>query len=108
MPSWSAKDDCLGPRRQVLELILEDLVRQAWNQDFVLFGIPSTNRRPNGGEEPHALHSTTRVDKEEHQGVGGVPMIEAKVSRLSMRWWISLWWKSTLTIRLRTCEDVGP
>ena len=22
--------------------------------------------------------------------------------------WISLWWKSTLTIRLRTCEDVAP
>ena len=35
-------------------------------------------------------------------------LIEAKVSRLSMRWWISLWWKSTLTIRLRTCEDVAP
>ncbi len=32
----------------------------------------------------------------------------ATVSRLSMRWWISLWWKSTLTIRLRTCEDVAP
>ena len=37
-----------------------------------------------------------------------VLVIEAKVSRLSMRWWISLWWKSTLTIRLRTCEDVAP
>ena len=35
-------------------------------------------------------------------------LIEAKVSCLSMRWWISLWWKSTLTIRLRTCEDVAP
>ena len=73
MTSWSAKDDCLGPRRQVLELLLEDIVRQARNQAFVLFGIPSTNRRPNGGDQPHALHSTTRVDKEEHQGVGGVP-----------------------------------
>ena len=38
----------------------------------------------------------------------GDELIEAKVSRLSMRWWISLWWKSTLTIRLRTCEDVAP
>ena len=38
----------------------------------------------------------------------GGEVIEAKVSRLSMRWWISLWWKSTLTIWLRTCEDVAP
>src|SRR6187401_1571635 len=30
-------------------------------------------------------------------------LIEAKVSRLSMRWWLSFWRKSTLTIRLRTC-----
>ena len=36
------------------------------------------------------------------------PLIEAKVSRLSMRWWLSFWRKSTLTIRLRTCEDVAP
>ena len=35
-------------------------------------------------------------------------MIEAKVSRLSMRWWLSFWRKSTLTIRLRTCEGVAP
>ena len=66
------QDDFLGPRRQVLELLLEDIVRQARNQAFVLFGIPSSNRRPNGGDEPYTLHSITRVDKEEHQGVGGV------------------------------------
>ena len=41
---WSAQDDCLGPRRQVLELLLEDLMRQARYQALVLFGIPSTNR----------------------------------------------------------------
>ena len=35
-------------------------------------------------------------------------VIEAGCPDLSMRWWISLWWKSTLTIRLRTCEDVAP
>ena len=72
MTPWSTKDNRLRPRRQVLELLLEDSMRQARNQAFVLFGIPSTNRRPNGGDQPHALHSTTRVDKEEHQGVGGV------------------------------------
>ena len=32
MPTWSTKDDCLGPRRQVLELLLEDPMRQARNQ----------------------------------------------------------------------------
>jgi len=35
-------------------------------------------------------------------------MIEEKVSRISMRWWLSFWRKSNLTIRLRTCEDVAP
>ena len=63
------QDDYLGPRRQVLELLLEDFMRQARNQATILHGIPSTNRRPNGGDEPYTLHSTTRVDKEEHQGV---------------------------------------
>ena len=46
---------------------------QARNQATILFGIPSSNRRPNGGDEPDSLHSTSRVDQEEHQGVGGVP-----------------------------------
>ena len=35
-------------------------------------------------------------------------MIEAKVSRLSMRWWLSFLRKLTLMIRLQTCEDVAP
>ena len=73
MTSWSTKDNRLGPRRQVLELLLEDAMRQAWNQALVLIRIPSSNRRPNGGDEPYTLHSTSRVDQEEHQGVGGVP-----------------------------------
>ena len=72
MPTWSSQDDCLGRRHQVLELLLEDSMRQARNQALVLFGIPSSNRRPNGGDEPYTLHSTLRVDQEEHQGVGGV------------------------------------
>ena len=42
-------------------------MRQARHQAIVLFGIPSSNRRPNGGEEPYTLHSTSRVDQEEHQ-----------------------------------------
>ena len=71
--SCASKDYCLGPRRQVLELLLEDSMRQARNQAFVLFGIPSSNRRPNGGHESDTLHSATRVDQEEHQGVGRVP-----------------------------------
>ncbi len=73
MPPWSTKGNRLRPPRQVLELLLEDPMRQARNQALVLIRIPSSNRRPNGGDEPDALHSTTRVDKEEHQGVGGVP-----------------------------------
>ena len=48
-------------------------MRQARNQAFVFFGIPSSNRRPNGGDEPNALHSPTCVDQEEHQGVGRIP-----------------------------------
>ena len=70
-PTWSAKDDCLGPRRQVLELLLEDAMCQAQNQAFLLIRI-SSNRRPNGGDKPYALHSTSRVDQEEHKGVGGM------------------------------------
>src|SRR3990170_23387 len=70
--SCASKDYCLRPRRQILELLLEDSMRQARNQAFVLLGIPSTNRRPNGGDKPYTLHSTSRVDQEEHQGVGGV------------------------------------
>ena len=62
----------VSDRCQVLELLLEDLVRQDRNQAFVLFGIPSTNRRPNGGEKPHTLRSTSSTHQEEHQGVGGV------------------------------------
>ena len=58
-----------GPRCQVPKLLLEDAMRQARNQALVLFGIPSTNRRPNGGHEPDAIYPPTRVDKEEHQGV---------------------------------------
>ena len=69
---WSTKDNHLRPRRQVLELLLEDAMCQARNQALVLISIPSSNRRPNGGDEPYALHSTSRVDQEEHQGVGGV------------------------------------
>ena len=48
-------------------------MRQARNQALVLIRIPSSNRRPNGSDEPNALHSTTHVDQEEHQGVGRVP-----------------------------------
>ena len=40
---WSAQDDLLGPRRQVLELLLEDSMRQARNQALVLIRIPSSN-----------------------------------------------------------------
>ena len=47
-------------------------MHQAWNQALVLIRVPSSNRRPNGGDELYALHSTSRVDQEEHQGVGGV------------------------------------
>jgi len=57
---------------QVLELLLEDAMHQAWNQTLVLIRTPSSNRRPDGGDEPYALHSTSRVDQEEHQGGGGV------------------------------------
>src|SRR6187401_2595112 len=37
-----------------------------------LFGISSTNRRPNGGDEPHTFDASSRVDQEEHQGMGGM------------------------------------
>ena len=47
-------------------------MRQARNQAIVLIRIPSSNRRPNGGDKPDTIHSTSRVDQEEHQGVGGV------------------------------------
>ena len=57
---------------QVLELLLEDAMHQARNQALVLIRIPSSNRRPNGGDKLYALHSTSRVDLEEHQGVGGM------------------------------------
>ena len=70
--SMEYKDNRLRPRRQVLELLLEDAMRQARNQALVLIRIPSSNRRPNGGDEPDTIHSTSRVDQEEHQGVGGV------------------------------------
>ena len=71
-PSWSAKDDCLGPRRQVPKLLLEDLMHQDRNQALILFGIPSANRQPNGGHQPDAFDSPLRVDQEKHQGVGGM------------------------------------
>ena len=66
------QSDCLGPQRQVIELLLEDPMRQARNQDTLLHGIPSSNRRPNGGHQPHTLRSTSRDHQEEYQGVGGV------------------------------------
>ena len=47
-------------------------MRQARNQATLLIGVSSTNRRPNGGHQPDAIHSSPRVDQEEHQGVGGV------------------------------------
>ena len=47
-------------------------MRQAWNQATLLHGLPSSNRRPNGGDQPHTLHSTLSANQEEHQGVGGV------------------------------------
>ena len=52
--------------------ILEDPMRQARNQATLLHGIPSSNRRPNGGDKPHTLRSTSSTHQEEHQGVGGV------------------------------------
>ena len=55
------------------DLLLEDAMCQARNQTLVLVGIPSSNQRPNEGDEPFTLHSTLRVNQEEHQGVGGVP-----------------------------------
>lgn len=67
------KDDCHEPRCQVLKLLLEDLMRQARNQATILFGIPPTNRLPNGGDEPHAIDASSRVDQEEPQGMGRVP-----------------------------------
>ena len=70
--TWSAKDDCLGPRHLVLELLLEDLMREARNQVTLLHGVPPSNRRPNGGDQPHTLRSTSSTHQEEHQGVGGV------------------------------------
>ena len=57
---------------QVLELLLEDPMHQARNQALVLIRIPSSNQRPNGGDQPHTLRSTSRANQEEHQGVGGV------------------------------------
>ena len=69
---WSAKDDCLGPRHQVPYLLLEDLMCQDRNQPTLLIGISSTNRRPNGGDKPYALHPSSRANQEEHQGVGRV------------------------------------
>ena len=52
------------------------------------------------------------ADAEEDDYVGDyedeVDLIEAKVSHLSMRWRLSFWRKSALTIRLRTCEDIVP
>ena len=50
-------------------------MHQARNQAPILLGIPSTNRRPNGGHEPDAIFSPMRVDQEEHQGVGGVLVV---------------------------------
>ena len=47
-------------------------MRQARNQATLLHGIPSTNRRPNRGDKPHALHPSLHANQEEHQGVGGV------------------------------------
>jgi hypothetical protein len=47
-------------------------MHQARNQAFVLFGIPSSNRRPNEGHELDAIYSPPRVDQEGHQGVGRV------------------------------------
>ena len=47
-------------------------MRQARNHGLVLIRIPSSNQRPNGGDKPDTIHSTSRIDQEEHQGVGGV------------------------------------
>ena len=55
-----------------LVLLLEDLMPQARTQVTLLHGVPPSNRRQNRGDEPYTLHSTSRVDQEEHQGVGSM------------------------------------
>ena len=47
-------------------------MRQARNQATLLHGVPSSNRRPNGGDKSNTLRSTSSTHQEEHQGVGGV------------------------------------
>ena len=71
--AWCAKDNCVGSRRQVLKLLLEDTMRQARDQATILHSISSSNRWTNGSHQPDACDSPTFVDQEEHQGVGGVP-----------------------------------
>ena len=61
-----------GLGRQVLELLLEDSMRQTRHQASILFGISPTNGRPNGGDEPDAIDTSSRVDQEEHQGMGAM------------------------------------
>ena len=46
-------------------------MHQARNQ-ATLHGVPPTNRRSNGGDQPHTLRSTSCAHQEEHQGLGGV------------------------------------
>ena len=70
--SMEYQDNRLQTRHQVLELLFEDAMRQARNQDLVLIRILSPNRWPNGGDKPHTLRSTPSTHQEEHQGVGGV------------------------------------
>ena len=72
MVTWSAKDNCIGLRRHVPKLLLEDTMRQAQHQATILDGLSSPNRWPNGSHQPDAIYSPTRVDQEEHQVVGGV------------------------------------
>src|SRR6187399_789596 len=47
-------------------------MRQTRHQAPLLFGISSTNRRPNRGDKPHTFDASSRVDQEEHQGMGAM------------------------------------
>ena len=72
LPSWSAQDHCFRPRRQVRDLLFEDIDGKDGNQAVVLHIVPAPDRWPNRGGQPKPLYTTVGVDQAQPRELEGV------------------------------------
>ena len=71
MLTWSAQVNCIGSRRQVYELLMEDPHGEVWSEVALFIIITPSNGWTNRSCEPEPLYTPSTIDQEKFEELGG-------------------------------------